>query len=61
MHDIIARLAVIPMSFRNISNELDASALAELAVLLFRKPQLRVTKRMTQQCGLTGDCSCMYW
>jgi len=43
------------MSFRNITNQLGASALAQLAVLTFPNRPLRVAKRMTQHCGVTGD------
>ena len=42
---------MLPMNF-------GALALEELAVLVFPNKSLRVTKRITQHCGVTGDCSC---
>jgi hypothetical protein len=55
MHDTIAQIAVISMSFRNITNELGVSALAQLAVLAFPNRPLRVAKRLKQHFGVTGD------
>jgi len=43
------------MSFRNITNQLGASVLAQLTVLAFPNLPLRVATRMTQHCGVTGD------